>query len=97
MVGPSSSCVRVTTPSTLEAPLSTATAFLAAATTVRGLEAEAARRASDLTVGLTLRDTPRNEEGSGEAEMGTGKRRELVAEEKVIVVCPAIDAVPADG
>lgn len=52
--------MRVTTPSTVEVPLRTATAFLAAATTARGFGAAAAERVRDWRV--SLRDRPWNEE-----------------------------------
>lgn len=56
----------MTTPSTLEVPLRTATAFLVAATTVSGLHG-AAERERDL--GEILRDGPRNEV---ERDLGLG-------------------------
>lgn len=56
--GPPSSWVKVTTPSTLEVPLRTATAFLVAATMVRGLEEARGEKVE----AERLRETPRKEE-----------------------------------
>ena len=50
--------MRVTTPSTVEVPLRTATAFLVAATTVSGLYGPAERESDR---GVILRDGPWNE------------------------------------
>lgn len=68
VVGPLSSWVKVTTPSTLEVPLRTATAFFVAATTVRGLGAVAEERERDW--GDSLKDKPwKDEERREEAEL----------------------------
>lgn len=65
-----SSCVRVTTPSTSELPLSTATAFFAAETTVCDFfEAE---MVTDWAR-WRLRDTPRKEERSGGLGLDEGE------------------------
>lgn len=62
MKRPSSSWVKVTTPSTVEVPLRTATAFLVAATTARGLLGLAAEREKERDWRGKLRETPWKEE-----------------------------------
>lgn len=98
VVGPSSSWERVTTPSTLELPLRTATAFLVTAKTVRRLGAVAAESVKDWgAFDLRLRETPWKEEWSEGEELVLGavigNNKELVVLlVEVKIVWAAIDA-----
>lgn len=66
-----SSCVSVTTPSTSELPLSTATAFFAAETTVCDFFEEAEKETE--WGRWRLRETPRKEERSGGMALEEGE------------------------
>lgn len=78
---PSSSCVRVATPSTAELPLRTATAFLVAAKTVKVFEREKVR-----DWGVSLTETPEKDDRRSELGWnGDGATTALAAIARFIV------------
>jgi hypothetical protein len=98
VVGPESSWVKVTTPSTSEVPLSTATAFFAAETTVNAFDGALTAKETDWRRWrlLLLRETPRKEERRVEGLEEGGMRRREGDENARIVLVAAMAAAMFD-